>query len=755
MKLFLLTFFGLTHVVNLVAQDSLARQKAPIVIPRLEGTITLDGASDEPAWQNVPPLPFITFLPVWGAEPTERTELRVAYDDDFLYAAGRCYTKDSATIVARNLVRDGYRGDDWMTIHIDSRFDRQNAFVFSVYPLGSRYDMATSNDAVQLGNSTFNPAFNVFWDAKTIITKEGWFFEMKIPLYNLRFKPQPNGQIAMGMSSTRAIQNKQEYHQFPSTPVNAIEPIMKPSLKQPVILTDVKRTKLFLITPYLLGANERVQQPNSDNTAINTTNTRFAQAGVDMKVGVSPYLTADISVNPDFAQVEADNQLFNLTRFSIFFPERRLFFQEQAGLFEFTLGDNTQLFYSRRIGINNGQLTNIYGGVRLTGKVSRTMDIGVLNMQSAPINLSDGTDFGTENFGVLRLRQRVLNDRSFVGSMITTRAGNANQNINYGLDAVLNPMRSQYFLFSAAHSTLSVNGVTSKNRFDASRLFFIWENRKQDRIYHRMGYTYSGKNFDPGVGFVDRTNFHNLWGRLEYGKFAKDKNRLWQYTRITLLGADSYTNVESRQPESFYARSGWQGTTFKGTQWGAQVNYTYERLATPLDFGSGVSIEPGTYTFPQITASFTPPRFRNIRVPVTATEGGFYNGRSFNFTISPTFNLGKHWEIEGTLNHTQLRFTNLQTPITIARARFAYAFDLHLSLTLIVQYNSSANQIFNNARLRYNFKDGHDLFIVWNENFFTEQRVNEQLMRPVSGTQTLLIKYFYTFIPIRKHKANS
>ncbi|MEM9983282.1 MAG: hypothetical protein AAF734_12360, partial [Bacteroidota bacterium] len=157
----LLVIFLTSYQIG-AAQDTTYLDKPPMVIEKFSETIVLDGMSNEAIWQKATSLPFIMFRPVWGQAPTEKTEMLLGYDDGFLYVAGRCYYSDSTNIIARTLERDGWRGDDWMTLHIDSRYDKQNAFVFSIYPLGSRYDMATSNDAVELGNSTFNDAFNMF-----------------------------------------------------------------------------------------------------------------------------------------------------------------------------------------------------------------------------------------------------------------------------------------------------------------------------------------------------------------------------------------------------------------------------------------------------------------------------------------------------------------------------------------------------------------------------------------------------------------
>lgn len=738
--------FGMTlGSLAVMAQDAAYLKQPPIPIQKLSGEITLDGISDEPAWENAYSVPFIVYRPVWGMEPSEKTELLVTYDDDFLYIAGRCYTEDPKTLVARNLVRDGWRGDDWMTFHVDSRFDRQNALVFSIYPLGSRYDAAVSNDAVDLGIATFNADFNMIWDAVSVVNDEGWFYEMKIPMYNLRFKPAKDGKIYMGISAARTLQHHQEVHQFPAIPLNVIDPMSKPSFKQPVVLDSIPRPRLFWLTPYVLGSRARSYVLSDQNTFEPQVDYN-RQIGLDAKIGVSSYLTLDVSVNPDFAQVEADDQLVNLTRFSLFFPEKRLFFQEAAGLFDFNMGNNTQLFYSRRIGINDGQLTPVYGGLRLTGKLNENTDIGVLNMQSASTNTPNLPPQQSENFGVVRMRTRILNERSFIGFMATNRISQNLQNYAFGVDAMLNPVGNHYFLLSAAQ-TMEVASGDQTLGIETGRYTFLWENRQTDDWHHRLGYVYSGRLFDPGVGFVDRSYFHNFYGSINYGAFAQDKSEWFQYRRWSLLDYSAFLNPTSLKWETITLQSNMTLRTFSGVDWNLFADYNYEFLESPLDFGEGVVISDGIYQFATAGINYFPPTFRNIRSTVQLSEGGFFGGRRFTAAFTPTFNLGRHWEIRGHYSFNRLRFKadDLYNNIHVARFQVNFALDLHLSISWITQYNSTVDQFFNNFRLRYNFKDGHDLFIVWNENFFADTRVGRDLIRPISGDQALILKYSYTF----------
>jgi hypothetical protein len=746
-----LTFSVWLCYFSIYAQDTTYLTKAPLTIERLSGKITLDGKPHEPAWDNIKPLSYISFEPVWGAPPTEQTDIRVTYDDQYIYIGGRCFTKDSSTIIARNLVRDGYRGDDWVSVQFDSRFDRQNALVFSIYPLGSRFDMATSNDAIELGNSTFNSALNMIWEAKTIINKQGWFFEARIPLYNLRYKHDKAGIVQMAISFTRAIQHKQEYHQFPAMPRSTADYIERPSVKQPVLFEKLPASRLFLLTPYISAGRQRSFQfsPYGFNPAVKNS----FQAGADAKIGISSYLTLDVSVNPDFSQVEADNQQVNLTRFSLFFPEKRLFFQEQAGLFEVGLGGNAQVFYSRRIGINNGTLTSVYGGVRLTGKLDAKTDIGLINIQSAPTSIDSLLSFQTENFGILRLRRKVLNNRSFIGTIITSRISNLNQNFQVGFDAIINTKGNYYLKTAFANSIDILPGIATSFKGNASRFSVNWELRKTDRFYYSGGYTYSGKNFDPKVGFLDRSNFHHINGMLSYGIFAKNKKATFQYQSITLGRILAYWNAESGKLESAEAGIGWRGNTIKGMRYSLQFASNYEYLATPIDFGNGLVIKSGSYNAPGVWLFITPPVYKSFNMPISLSEGYFYNGKQFYISLKPTINIGKHLDIKADYSFTYLRFVKENTyhSIHLAKLSFNYAFDLHLSANFNIQYNSNEKRFFNNARIRYNFADGHDIYLVWNENFFSERSYyNEALLRPRSEQQVFLVKYYYTFLPLRR-----
>jgi hypothetical protein len=341
-----------------------------------------------------------------------------------------------------------------------------------------------------------------------------------------------------------------------------------------------------------------------------------------------------------------------------------------------------------------------------------------------------------------------------VGLLFTNRNRASYQNYALGVDALLNPARAHYLLLNAAATLDQRADRRWATGLAASRLALVWETRRTDRFFHRLGYTYSGADFSPQVGFVDRSNFHQFSGWLSYGRFAKERKGRFQYRRVTLLNFDTYQNAQTRQWETLQAGPALRLQTFRATEWTANVTYNYEFLSDPLDFGNGVVVSPGTYQFLEFRAGFTPPRFRSVRLPVRLAEGSFYGGRRFNFNVRPVFNVGKHWEAQLAYDFTYLRFAerDLYVPIHLARLQINFALDLHLSVNWICQYNSNANRLFNNLRLRYNFKDGHDLYLVWNEDFASRRQADLALPR---GNQTMVVKYSYTFDKVRLAKRRS
>jgi len=371
-----------------------AAAQTPMTLPRIEGPITLDGRSTEPAWQEIEPLPMTMYQPTYEGGVRERTEVRVAYDDEYLYVLGRLYDSHPEDIRANSLHRDRYSGDDTFAIILDTFNDNENALWFFTTPTGVRFDMAVSNDAEGGLGGTVNSNWDTFWSAEARQTDEGWFAEMRIPLSSLGFQSEGE-RVTMGMTTYRYIARRNERYIFPAIPPDWSLGFAKPSQAQDVVLNGVESRRPVYFTPYVLGGVEQEARLAEDETTYRQHRDLTRELGGDLKYNLTNNLTLDLTANTDFAQVEADPQRVNLTRFSLFFPEKRRFFQERASTFAFNTGGNDRLFNSRRIGLVEGEPVRIWGGARLVGRVGN-WDVGVLNMQTAE---DEALDVPSENFG--------------------------------------------------------------------------------------------------------------------------------------------------------------------------------------------------------------------------------------------------------------------------------------------------------------------------------------------------------------------
>ena len=726
-----------------LAQVALPYLEDRLSIYSTEKSMVLDGKLEEEFWGELASMPFIRFRPDWGESDT-RTTMKITFDSDYLYVGAICLFPDSVPVISRNLVRDGWQGDDFFTFHIDSYDDKQNAFVFSIYPPGSRFDMTISNDGIELGNSTFNGTYDMLWEGASAPLENGWSLEMKIPLSNLRFQRAADGNIYSNISGARTINGNNELYVFPAIPQEVQGSIMRPSVKQPVIFSGLEPRKQLLVTPYVIAGRETNSQLNEEGTRYSKTMENVADLGLDVRYSLSSKMTLDLTYNTDFSQVEADDQVVNLQRFSVIFPEKRRFFQEQAGLYEVKSGWPTQLFYSRNIGIFNGQLVPILGGGRLNGKLG-SWDLGFLSIQTRSNNLSDGTNLPSENFGALRLRKKVLNDRSFIGFLSTSRFRSGYQNLLWSGDAILN-LKDELYLTTLA--SYALDSDLGREISDNSQIFLGINNNVASGWIYDASYHYSGGTFNPGVGFLARSNFHKLYAQIDKGKFNRRGEGILQYTKFTWFNTDLFYAADNFEFETWYSLTGLEARTFGNDNFEVFHIREYQRLTSPLNFSEDLFAEIGDHFFHYGLISYSPAQRRQFNHRFSSTYGSFYGGKRLSLQYSPSLNLGQHLNLTGTWRSNYLDFKDQEAGQTdwlhLIRVKVELALDLHLSGSILSQYNTNNKSFFNNARLRYNFRDGHDLYLVYNE-IFNSDRMREDPVLPVSEQQTFVLKYIYTF----------
>ena len=726
---------GLTRILLSAQADGV------FVLPQIEGII-FDGKVDEAAWEAIDPIPMVQYEPNAGAAPTEKTEIRLAYDNDYFYGSIRAYDRDPNGIRATSLYRDLIRGSDHFEIVLDTYNDNENAYVFTTTPTGLRNDAAISNDGTGGTISSggwLNRDFNTFWDAESTVTEEGWFAEIRIPFASLRFQ-ETDGRVIMGISVQRKIARKLERLVYPAIPPITNWAFLRPSLLQKVEFRGVKPIKKWYVTPYALGGYGVSNNLNQSETGYDKQEEWQREIGGDVKFSISNNLTADFTINTDFAQAEADDQLVNLTRFSLFFPEKRQFFQERASVFDFRTGGLSRLFFSRRIGLtDDGQQVPIYGGVRLIGRM-KTWDIGFLDMQTQRLD-----SIPSENFGVLRLRRRVYNQNSFVGGMFTSRIDTeGNRNLAYGLDGLIRLFGDDYLTVQWAQTFDSLTENGGASNFKSGRLALDLNRRRRSGFGYNIGTILSGPNYNPGVGFVDRNDFKFGTATASYTWLKKEGPFIWH--KMEVIG-NTYLDNTDHQVLSAESGPEWSFSRRNLDSGALGVKWVYENLLEPLVLSDEVSIPVGTYDFYRIMGRYSIAGDNTLSAGLTVETGPFYDGWLNSVAFTPRWYLSKHLQLnlEYVYNDAQFDDREQEFKFHIARLRIGTAVNRKVSTNALVQYNSSADLFSANIRFRYNFREGQDLWVVLNTGMNTN-RLHHTPELPAVASQNVLIKYLHTFI---------
>ncbi len=705
-----------------------ARGRATIRAVELPEGIRLDGQLDERAYFTVPAITgFIQQAPDEGAPATERTEAWIFFDAANLYVAARIW--DSAPPsewVANELRRDTrqLRQNDTFAVILDTFYDRRNAVAFYTNPLGALADFQITNEGNP--NSDWNP----IWDVRTGRFEEGWTVEMEIPFQSLRYRPGPS-QV-WGVQLRRNVRRKNEWAYVTPLPLSAGSGpggIFRVSDAATLVGLDAPSGSRNLeIKPYAIGGV-------STNLAATppTRNARDGDAGLDVKYGITQNLTADFTYNTDFAQVEVDEQQVNLTRFSLFFPEKREFFLEGRGIFGFARGgvsggfggalrrgrgggffgggDAPTLFYSRRIGLQRGTVVPIVGGGRVTGKIG-AFDVGALNIQTDDEVLAAAEE---TNFTVVRIRRDIFR-RSSVGAMFTNRSvslvGDGSSQA-YGADAT--------FSFFENVNLLAYVARTETPGHDGRDLSYQGRfNYAGDRYGFQAEHLVVEDNFIPEVGFLRRDNFRRSYGTA---RFSPRPRSLANIRQFRLEGSFDYIETADRGiVETRQSQLGFSTELENSDRFGVSVADNYEFLHDAFTPGpADIAFPVGGYGFFDVEASYSPGAQRRLNGTLTVRAGGYFNGsiRSVEFRrgrmeVTPRLSL----EPSVSVNWIDSPQGSFRTDLAVTRV--SYSFTPRMFFSGLVQYNSSTHTVSNNLRLRWEYSPGSELFVVYTEDRETD-----------------------------------
>ena len=708
---------------------------------RLKGEIVFDGMPDEPAWQQTESFTFVTHSPVFGNEPEERTEARLLFDEKFLYVGAWLYTKDPSAILSNSKMRDETKPDcDWFAVILDTYNDNENGMSFWTNPSGLRTDMEVFNDA--RGSYEYQPlnlSWNTHWEVKTRVNEEGWFVEMLIPVSSLRFQ-EKDGLVTMGLILIRWIPQHRSTYIFPGIPYE-FGPFssMKVSLAADVVFPGLESRRPLYITPYALGGFSQQNELNTAGTDYEYSRDKKLTAGLDLKYGITSNLTMDLTLNTDFAQVEADDEKINLTRFDLYYEEKRQFFLERASVFDFKIGQSNTMFYSRRIGLDEDfKLVPIIGGVRLIGRKSG-WDAGFMNMQTAR---SDSLP--SENFSVLRIKKDVLNQDSYVGGIHTSRLGmDGSFNQVYGLDALIRVTGDEYLKIvwgQSFENDLAYKPLVLTN----ARYYINWERWRTVGFHYYFVFSGAGPEYNPGMGFQRREDYYVYGATLNYTWMKPSASRFIQHGPE--LRARDYFRQSRGIREStefdlhylFEFKSLWQG--YFG------LDYNYENLFESFELSDEVNVPIGKYSFSKLTGLIMTPMTLPVWTFLNFETGSYYDGRMISVTAMPNWSISSFLVLSGAYIYSKVDFTTREQHFIshIARIKALLMFSTKLSLSSFIQYNTESHQIGSNIRFRYNPREGNDLWIVYNEGMNTDL-AREMPRPPGLAARTVMLKYTFTF----------
>jgi hypothetical protein len=738
-KYMLFIFVFLSHLTG-TSQERLT-------ITRIQGEYRFDGSVDDACWMNMHPLQIVMHTPTFGNQPTEKSEIMICYDNTYLYVGARLFDSNPSDMLISSKKRDESEvASEELMLIFDSFNDKENGLGFATTPTGLRNDFTIAKDAMgQEHEGPFNQSWNTFWDVKTTKNDKGWFAEIRIPFSSMRFKDN-DGKIVMGLICIRKIAHKNEVDIFPAIPPNWGESsAYRPSKAQEVIFDGLKSKKPFYIAPYVIGGYQLDNVLNEAETGYNLDKNPKLNAGLDVKYGLTNNLTMDLTINTDFAQVEADDEQINLTRFSLFFPEKRTFFQERSSVFAFDFEPGSSLFYSRRIGLYEGEQVPIYGGARITGMAGE-WDIGFLEMQTRAIDQTESSEdaLASENFGILRLRRQVINENSYIGGIFTSRVGmDGSYNTSYGMDGIFKMSDNDYLNVKLAQ----VMDNSYKNRMfslDPTRIYINWNRFNQKGLNYDFTFSRSGKDFDPKIGFLTRANYTHYFGGFGYGWIPGEDSPVQNHQ----LGINviAFTDNIDNSAQSFETGINYDLTFKSGYNGMLSFTHMYENVSDTFNFSSDAYVPAGKYGFNQFETHLNSPETNQFVLGLDFFGGTFYDGTRYTLGIEPSWNIGSSLQLGLEYEYYILHFNSRDQSFRegIAGFKALVMFTTKLSASTFIQYNGAENALISNFRLRYNPREGNDFYIVFNEGRSTYRDIENPRL-PLFNNRSILMKYTYTF----------
>jgi len=705
----------LLNVSSALAQEIVvgrdAEGRLSVRATRYDGEVNIDGNLDEAVYRELTPISdFIQQIPDEGAPASERTEAWVFFDDDNLYVAARNYESvPEVDWVANEMRRDTFqlRTNDSFSVMLDTYLDRRNGAAFLVTPIGGFSDFAISNEGDRGRGVNFD--WNIVWDSRVGRFDGGWTVEMEIPFRSLRY--EPGSEQTWGIQFRRIIRRLSEASYLTELPISAalgnslVAGMWRISEAGTLNELEVPPRNFNLeIKPYGLGTvtTNRLAAPPISNLS-------KEELGVDVKFGITNNLTADFTYNTDFAQVEVDERQVNLTRFNLFFPEKREFFLEGEGNFDFSQPrslDVPTMFFSRRIGLEKGQIVPIEAGARVTGKIG-DFDIGALNIGTDAVN---SVNIEANDFSVLRIKRDVLS-RSTVGMLFTERSESLigeGSNQLYGIDGsfdFLDDFSIDTYLAKTDSPDLKGEDKSYMANFDYNG----------DRYGFTSGYLVVEDNFNPEIGFKRRDNFKQYSGSARFSPRPASIESIRRF--ILQANTKSYWSASTDKLETRQHRLSFTTEFESSDQFTVSISDDFEMLTRPFNIANGVTLQPGKYDFTSYQTSYRLGTQRKVSGALSLRIGDFWSGENTSIGISSgRIELSPQLSLEPSYSINRVELPEGDFRTELGRLRITYTLSPRMYVGGLVQYNSSQSSLSTNFRFRWEWAPGSELFVVYSDD---------------------------------------
>jgi len=713
---FLFFAYLILFISKLLAQHS---EHKKITAFKTQEKIKFDGKLDEPLWQTVPHISNFTQRDLnFGKPITEHTEVAVIYNNNTIYFGIWCYQKNPKKIVAKNMEWDfDYQTDDNFQILIGPYNDNRNAYLFIVNPNGARADIQIYNG--EDGNEDWNGV----WDVKTSITSKGWFAEIYIPFSTLQFKNDSILNWAINFERDIASENEQALWQGWSRDYSIYAVVNAGTLSG---IKNIDYAQKFELKPFLLSGLQYTK---------NKENKFRVKYGADLNINLSPTLKLNLTSFTDFAQVEVDRIPVNLSRFSIYYPEKRQFFLEGYNFFEFYLGDRNQGFYTREIGLENGKQLPIIAGARLFGKTGRK-NIGFLNIQEAAMDTIPST-----NNTVFRYKQDI-GKQSYIGGIFTNKINKLSSNQVIGLDAAFQTsdfLNNKNLVVSGTISTSTDHFTFQKNAL-SYRLFIDYPN---DLIDNFIAIGSMQKNFKPKLGYIRRSDYDSYSWYFRITPRVLTKYGIKQL-RLKPWGFTLYNTHSTGKMESFSNETRPLGAVFNsGESFEVNLIQNFDRLDHVFKLTNDIDIPTGEYWMFNYELQFATYNARRIWISLLFNIGGFYSGKIKTFKSKLGINVSKHLNLTESYSLNLIHLPQGKVATQEITSYLNYTFTPNLNLSLFAQFNSLDEIMFYNFRLHWIPKVGSDLYFVYNIGY-NDPLKRIDFLKP--QTSDAVVKLVYRFI---------